>query len=67
MPFLGAVLRGILVEKLCGPPGSYGGTPKACSDQDRTTANRSAVADLPQNQILRVRGARVETWWGQEV
>jgi hypothetical protein len=47
MPFWGAVLRGILVEKYCEPPGSYGGTPKACSDRDMTTAIRSAVANLP--------------------
>ena len=58
------MLHHILVEKLCGPPGSYGGTSKECSDRNRTTAIRSAVT-LLQNHILRVRGARVETWWGQ--
>jgi len=33
VPFPGTVLRGILVQKLSGPPGSYGGTPKACSNR----------------------------------
>jgi len=48
-----------------GPLDSYGGTPKAGSFRFRTTAIRSAVADLPQDQILRFRGACVGTWWGQ--
>ena len=65
LPFSGAVLRAFLVEKLGGPPGSYGGTPNAGSDRDGITAIRSAVADFPLDHILRVRGARVETWWGQ--
>ena len=56
--------RGILVEKLSGPSGSYGGTPKERSDRNETTAIRSAVADLPKSYIPRVRGARVETGAG---
>ena len=59
------LLHHILVEKLCGPLDSYGGTLKAWSDRDGTTAIRSTVADLPLGHIFRARGARGETWWGQ--
>ena len=57
--------RGIRSETSTAALDSDGGTPEACSDRIETTAIRSAVADLPIGQILRVWGVLVETWEGK--
>ena len=64
MPSRVPQLRRKLSKSSLGPLDSYGGTPKPGSIRFETNAIRSAVAGLPYDQILRLRGAFVETWQG---
>ena len=60
VPSWGSQLRRNRSKTWGGPLDSYGGTPTAGSDRIGATAIRSAVADLPLGNILRVRGILVE-------